>query len=865
MKRHILVLVLSFLVLALIALPASATVRKTGSQGDYFPLTFSLADGDVPALIDVASINVLFDPPVEAAKATPRKHHDIQGLDAPTLEFTSGEPYRLQMDLFFDRYEEGKSVREYTDAIEKLALVDQEKHRPPTSLLITWGTGLLRAVIESCDPPRFTLFLDDGTPLRAVANATRSHDDGIPVRAVMNCVFTDFLPADNGKNDGAHKRPGPARYSNLLEIDGVVVGSFKEISGLESETEIIEIKDGDDMIVIRLKNGFISDPALTDWVKEIMKECQQADDNIKKEPSERADPKKAKIVDKDTGEKMREAGPPIGHVDHGKGSIRDPGGYITICEPESLPATVERKSGSIIVLDRAGQETMRYNFFDAFPVKWRGPALDTKGDVHTVEELVLAVGNIEQQLQTACVQPPAGIIGWWSGDSTEDLVGNNNAILHDDAGFASGRVGDAFGFDGAGDYVSIPYSPTLEPSEITVEFWVSGPIGQPGNTGSGVMLVENSPIHADHEGWYIFITPSGGIGTTIGDGTAWNPVISTIGLPYPGWLGWGRHVAMTYDGTTLKLYIDGVLQGSNQVSNAQLATGRDINLGASWNSGSFASFFTGLIDEVEIYDRALSMSEIQAIYNAGSSGKCKPNICVSPPSDMVSWWTLDDSAGSPTANDLTGSNDGTVQGVTLGVNGKVDTAGDFDGSNDYIEVPHNADFDVVNELTIDTWVKFDSFPTTNAPHFIVLKGTSLALGNGGYVLFVDQSAKVSFWIRNPAGITMITSASSLAQNTWHHVAVTLDLNNHVARLYIDGQLDKSQSVPYNTVLNAVAPLSIGRNPCCGGDNYLDGTMDELEIFNRALTSYEIWTVYNAGTAGKCKLLVPVPVPDDDVV
>lgn len=82
------------------------------------------------------------------------------------------------MELFFDTYEQRTDVRELTGKIEKLALVHQELHRPPT-VLVTWGTGLaFKCVLESFSL-RFTLFLDDGTP----------------VRAVMNAVFKEFSPA----------------------------------------------------------------------------------------------------------------------------------------------------------------------------------------------------------------------------------------------------------------------------------------------------------------------------------------------------------------------------------------------------------------------------------------------------------------------------------------------------------------------------------------------------------------------------------------------------------------------------------------------------------------------------------------------
>jgi hypothetical protein len=110
-------------------------------------------------------INVYFNPKeYTITKSTPWKHHDIQGLDAPTLEFTSGEPYRCEFELFFDRYEEGKSVREITDKVETLA-----KPRPGTDrplVRVTWGgaewtTYLLGATTKILD------VAPDGTPLAA--------------------------------------------------------------------------------------------------------------------------------------------------------------------------------------------------------------------------------------------------------------------------------------------------------------------------------------------------------------------------------------------------------------------------------------------------------------------------------------------------------------------------------------------------------------------------------------------------------------------------------------------------------------------------------------------------------------------------
>jgi len=175
MKKIFTVLLSAILLTMLVASPAFATVRKTATDAVF--LTFNFADTDVKAEVNPESIQVIFNPNEHtSAKAVPWKHHDIQGLDSPTLEFTSGEPYRLQMELFFDRYEEGKSVRDLTDKIEKLVLSEESDSTQPC--IVTWGLKQYRCILESFQT-RYTLFLDDGTP----------------VRAVMSTVWKEFSPA----------------------------------------------------------------------------------------------------------------------------------------------------------------------------------------------------------------------------------------------------------------------------------------------------------------------------------------------------------------------------------------------------------------------------------------------------------------------------------------------------------------------------------------------------------------------------------------------------------------------------------------------------------------------------------------------
>ena len=144
-------------------------------------------------------------------------------------------------------------------------------------------------------------------------------------------------------SNGPYTRPHDhvVNFNFKIEIEGVTTGAFRNVEGLDSETEIIEYQDGDDLILrkrpgrtkysnITLKRGYINNTELWEWRKAVVE---------------------------------------------GK---------------------VQRKSGSIILCADNGEEIMRYNFFEAWPTKWKGFTLDGKGTDVNVEELELAVEKLER-------------------------------------------------------------------------------------------------------------------------------------------------------------------------------------------------------------------------------------------------------------------------------------------------------------------------------------------------------------------------------------------------------------------------------------------------------------------------------------
>lgn len=102
-------------------------------------------------------------------KTAPWAEHNIQGLDSPKYEWTSGQAMVLDVELLFDAYEEdNRDVRQWTDVLEVFQLVNPDLHRPPI-LLFIWGQKMTFKCVLQNMSLRFTMFLDDGTPVRAVA------------------------------------------------------------------------------------------------------------------------------------------------------------------------------------------------------------------------------------------------------------------------------------------------------------------------------------------------------------------------------------------------------------------------------------------------------------------------------------------------------------------------------------------------------------------------------------------------------------------------------------------------------------------------------------------------------------------------
>jgi hypothetical protein len=275
--------------------------------------------------------------------------------------------------------------------------------------------------------------------------------------------------------------------------------------------------------------------------------------------------------------------------------------------------------------------------------------------------LVLALTALPAHAQT-CVKQPPGMIAWWPLDgSPNDIVGHNNPSSTSGVSYVPGKVSQGVTFSQAPPGgIHIPEG-TLTPQKFTVDAWaaVAGPSPDP------------NPPNNDSNGSYIVAKPWNAYWPTISlswsaytyrfrfdFGTAaTKPNPGFIDTQHEGHAGQGdygpdgqfHHVVGTFDGKTYKLYVDGDLKGAvDDPRPVDYTTRLDWTIGTNVvpQAGGFYRTFNGVIDEVHIFNRALSQSEIQAIYAAGAAGICKPTTSTKPMGMTWRWEAVNKTAGT---------------------------------------------------------------------------------------------------------------------------------------------------------------------------------------------------------------------------
>jgi hypothetical protein len=449
--------------------------------------------------------------------------------------------------------------------------------------------------------------------------------------------------------------------------------------------------------------------------------------------------------------------------------------------------------------------------------------------------------------ERSCVPPPSNLVSWWSGDGHPfDLTGVNDGITVNGATYGDGMVGKAFSFDGEDDYLFVPNTATIDGgAEATYMAWVYPAAAPAIDTYTGLVGAGDStqPVWTTQQCrllyWRTAASPPDAAKFYIDCGT--NDVEASYAGRFSAQdysIGAWHLVTGVFNNGSLDIYVNGILDngsatGVNPGTFINTSADNIVWVGALVRSNQTAAFqhFNGLIDEVQILDRALAAQEIATIYNAGNAGICKP--CSESPSGLVAWWKGDDDA-----DDVIGTNHGTLFNGATFTEGMVGRAFSLDGADDYVDLP-----DAVSNLLSDSagslsaWI----YPASVGDNDIVV-----AFGSGNDGQGIGLGVLNAVRIYHHTGAYDWQSSTPVSANEWTLLTYTWDATTET--IYKNGVYSENRTRNFSYV---PGHGRIGHGFWGDGANAFPERIDEVAVFSRVLSAEEIARIYAARNAGVC--------------
>lgn len=195
------------------------------------------------------------------------------------------------------------------------------------------------------------------------------------------------------------------------------------------------------------------------------------------------------------------------------------------------------------------------------------------------------------------------LVAHWTGDNTAvDATGNGHNGTINGATFATGVFGDAFAFDGSNDSVIVSANADLEPSSLSISLWVKAV------QETHIRNLIDSTHGAGQSGFALQIDAANNMTFAYGNGSGFPQVNGAFNV----FDGDFHHVVATLDGTTMRLYFDGVAGPTVAYSGIVSPSGRDIQIG---HSLPLNRPLDGFLDDVRLYNHTLSALEVSALFS----------------------------------------------------------------------------------------------------------------------------------------------------------------------------------------------------------------------------------------------------------
>ncbi len=481
----------------------------------------------------------------------------------------------------------------------------------------------------------------------------------------------------------------------------------------------------------------------------------------------------------------------------------------------------------------------------------------------------------------------SGLIGHWeldetSGSSIADSAGSNTGTWVDGTGndvteeTTAGKIATALTFDGVNDYISIPSSATLDDistEEVTVSTWV-----KLDNTGAIQYIVTKFNGGGSNSVHYILEATATEfefcVGNCNGGQKSRAPVI------FNQWV----HLVGIHDGTDTILYVNTVQQASAITPNTPADSGTDLHIGQRLSYAN--AFAQGQIDDVRIYNRALSTADITALYNDtavkytcsspdGVTGEMLFNndvralqycnssswVGIGPAdtleSSLIGHWKLDETSGSSIADSSGNGHNGTWSDGTGDdvaeetTTGSIDTALTFDGNNDRINIPYDPQLELSDTGgAIVAWIKLNSSnigQNVNWPIFRKFEHTNQYVA-GAIQFELHQSGPASpIYMSSRFDGTQFKSPNTvMLADQWYHVVLTW--NTTQAYMYLNGAAEYNAAKPDTISYQQDSIAQIGQGVGYAGTiTNADGDIDDVRVYNRTLSATEVSKLYGSST------------------
>ncbi len=534
-----------------------------------------------------------------------------------------------------------------------------------------------------------------------------------------------------------------------------------------------------------------------------------------------------------------------------------------------------------------------------------------------------------------------GLVAHWtfnegSGTVAYDSAGDNDGTIYG-ASWAVGQIGGALSFDGIDDYADLGLGPELDierTDQFTLSAWYMG-------TGPHYTILSKMDKAVGYRGYDMFIQ-EGYVHAHIISTWTFN-AIRVDGTLYPVTDSSWHHIAVTYDGSSLasglKIYVDAMEEMTSVYRNSLSSTIRNsvsLKVAARSDGSGTTQHLNGTIDDVRVYDKALTADQIEQLYLEGLSDyeravmrvenalgekvvaleavdaalveeadayealeelldskdygdlkkgdivKAKQEIHsamqhqeqsadalekgiekledallslgwepepepneAGPDPNLVAHWKFDEGSGT-IAYDSGGSSHGTLVNGPVWASGQVGGALEFDGVDDYVDCGNGASINSLSAFSVCMWFKADVVCGPMHRHLIAQRDLADIVWT--LILHRDYSCRLTGRVET-TGTPAVGRSNFIPEvGQWYHAAMTYDdAGDRTLRVYVDGveQSYMLQTPATGTILfDPSVSIAVGNR--IGGGKEFDGIIDEVMIFNRALSAAEVQQLYQGG-------------------